>query len=351
MTKPKRRRIHVMAETDHIDRPDACAALRLIDRFTHPTVTETFDVSLATTLPTDPVDLIVLQRLACILGPNEAVERLVWHLKTTKTKLLYDIDDNLLDPHPNVATEQAIGAHRRSVRLLLRQADQVTVSTDLLRARFQRLNDKISVIPNALDERRLTVARMPDGGGDRFRIGYFGTFTHLRDLMSVVGPLRAALSRLSRRPSLVMCGISLDERIFSLFSDLADVEIIPPTGDYQSFLDKMFSYPRWDIGLAPLATGRFEAAKSDIKFLEYAAFGVPGLYAEHPAYATVSHGITGVVAAPDAWAQSLVALAESAEMRSSIVDASRDYLFSSRTLARSNKDLSDLIMQMMDGSS
>jgi len=347
MTETRRNRVHVIPETEDITRPNACAALRLVNRFTHPTIADSFKVSLGSTMPAEAVDLVVLQRLGSVMGSNEAVEDLVWSLKRGGTKLLYDIDDNLLDCHPDLETEQAIAPHRRNVRLLLREADHVTVSTPLLRDRLQRLNSNITVVPNALDERRLTADGMVVRADDAFRIGYFGTLTHLRDLMSILGSLRAALFSLPRPPTLVICGVSQETRILSTFDGVANVEVFPTTGDYESFLDSMFSEVRWDIGLAPLVNGTFEMAKSDIKFLEYAAFGVPGVYADHPAYTTVRNGITGLIASPDAWAASITELAASPEMRARIVEASRHYLFSTRTLATANEGLATVIDQLL----
>jgi glycosyltransferase involved in cell wall biosynthesis len=347
MTKTRRNRVHVIPETEDITRPNACAALRLVTRFTHPTIADSFKVSLGSTMPAEAVDLVVLQRLGSIVGSNEAVEDFVWSLKRAGTKLLYDIDDNLLDCHPDPETEKAIAPRRRTVRLLLREADHVTVSTPLLRDRVQRLNSGITVVPNALDERRLAGDEMVARADNAFRIGYFGTLTHLRDLMSILGSLRAAFVALPQRPMLVICGVSQETRFLSTFDGFADTKVIPTTGDYDSFLDSMFSEVRWDIGLAPLVNGTFEMAKSDIKFLEYAAFGVPGIYADHPAYANVQNGITGLIASPNAWAACIAELAASPEMRARIAEASRRYLFSTRTLATSNQGLATVIDKLL----
>jgi glycosyltransferase involved in cell wall biosynthesis len=132
-----------------------------------------------------------------------------------------------------------------------------------------------------------------------------------------------------------------------LFDDVATVEMMPVTGDYQSFLDAMSAQVPWDIGLAPLATGRFEVTKSDIKFLEHAAFGIAGVYSDHPAYAAVQHGVTGMVATPDSWTDAILALAMDPSLRARIVSASREYLFSQRTLDTTSQMLAAVLDQLL----
>lgn len=330
MTKAGRPRVHVIPGTEECT---ACAALRLLDPFSHPAVSAAFDVSFDVRPPQATPDILIMQRFGPPGIPESAVEDLVRSLKRSNTRLVYDLDDNLLNTHPDVATELEIAPRRRLVRFLLRRADLVTVSTEGLRDRVQNLNPRITVLPNALDERRLVSPR-PRSTATTLKIGYFGTFTHLRDFMSVVGMLRASLSRLRGRATVALCGISSDDRISALLEGFAPVQTLPATADYGSFLEMMWAQADWDIGLAPLATGDFESTKSDIKFLEYAALGIPGIYSAHPAYGTVQHGITGLVAGPDEWADRLCAMADDTALRRRIVDASRKYLFANRTLAR-----------------
>ena len=329
-------RLHLVPETDDPARPNACAALRLIDPYTSPAVAALADVTAGPILPETRLHVLVLQRLGRATGGPEAVANLVRTAKSRGIRLIYDLDDNLLDPHPDPASESEIAPHRRSIHTLLRAADHVTVSTPALADRLRRLHPRITVLPNALDERRLT-SPPPRAPGTRLHprlhIGYFGTFTHLTDLMSVAAPLRAALVQLDR-PRLTLCGISTDPRLPALFAEVADVDTLPATADYQSFLNQMSARMDWDIGLAPLAAGPFEATKSDIKFLEYAAHGIPGLYSAHPAYTVVEPGTLGLVAPPHAWTQSILTLARDPGLRRRIAAAAGMYLRAERLLTR-----------------
>jgi glycosyltransferase involved in cell wall biosynthesis len=349
MARSRRPRVHVIVDTDNLQCLNACAVLRLVDPFSHPVITESFDVSFGLGPADDPIDILVMQRQGTHRMPEPGIEELVLSLKSIGTRLLYDLDDNLLDAHPDGVLDSIIETHRRLMRFLLRHADRVTVSTPVLRDRLRNLNSRITVLPNVLNDRRFPKAppgRLPKRS---IKIGYFGTLTHTRDLLTVAGPLRAAFSELRDKATLVLCGISPDGRIASLFNELVSVEILPVTEDYESFMKMMRQHADWDIGLAPLAPGEFEAAKSDIKFLEYAAFGVPGLYSVHPAYASVRHGVTGMLATPDQWTSSLQILAGDADLRARIVAASREYLFSERTLTTAIHRWSTVLNEMLWG--
>ena len=62
---------------------------------------------------------------------------------------------------------------------------------------------------------------------------------------------------------------------------------------YPYFLSELFQ-KEIDIGLAPLHPNFFNCCKSNIKFLEYALAGIPGLYSNVGPYAdSVLHGDTG----------------------------------------------------------
>ena len=334
-------RLHLIPETEDPAHPNACAALRLIDPYSSPAVSALADVTTGPTLPDIRLDVLVMQRLGRATGGPEALMNLVRTAKSRGIRLIYDLDDNLLDPHPDPASEAEIAPHRRSVHTLLRAADHVTVSTPALADRLRRLHPRITVLPNALDDRRLTPPP-PREPGARLHLGYFGTFTHLTDLMSVAAPLRAALAQLDR-PRLTLCGISTDPRLPALFAEVADVDTLPATADYQSFLNQMSARMDWDIGLAPLAAGPFEATKSDIKFLEYAAHGIPGLYSAHPAYTAVEPGTLGLVAPPHAWTQSLLTLARDPGLRRRIAAAAGMYLRAERLLTRRGTDWAALL--------
>jgi hypothetical protein len=75
-----------------------------------------------------------------------------------------------------------------------------------------------------------------------------------------------------------------------------------------------------DVGIAPLTDNPFNRCKSDVKFQEYSALGIPAVYSDLPPYRdSVHHGINGYRAANTAeWVHNLNLLVESPDLRGHI---------------------------------
>lgn len=105
---------------------------------------------------------------------------------------------------------------------------------------------------------------------------------------------------------------------------LANVTCIPGVRGYERYAEIAVSR-RWDIGLAPVGSSLFENCKTTLKYLEYSAMGVAGIYSNSPLYgATVRHDETGLLVAntPAAWLDAIERLADDATFRKRIVKAS-----------------------------
>jgi glycosyltransferase involved in cell wall biosynthesis len=90
--------------------------------------------------------------------------------------------------------------------------------------------------------------------------------------------------------------------------------------DYASFGNALSS-SGIDIAIVPLQDNRFNSCKSNIKWLEYSACGIAGIYADLPPYNTsVEHGKSGVLVNddPDKWFQAMCLLIDHPELRHSI---------------------------------
>ncbi len=345
-----RPRIALLPDWQNETRVDACAALRLIFPFTHPIIRKRFDVEIAgfDIRPCD-YDLIVVQRMLNSELSFEDAVSFIGSLKRFGTKLIADLDDNLLDAHPDPASEAWLTRQRSKTRLLLRMADQVIVSTPLLAQRVAHLNPCILVSPNALPEEWIGTS-IPSRTNDQVVIGCYGTLTHLRDFMTIAAGIRTALSRLGTTVRFELCGISVDQRIVEIFGSAGRVTVLPPIPNYPDFFRFMRDKARWDIGLAPLERGRFQDAKSDIKYLEFSAFGCAGIYSNAPAYDAVRDGETGLVRdnLPSEWAEAIVRLVKDRELRAALVERARETVRCERTIATAAERLSGILTQTLD---
>ena len=286
--------------------PYGCTYVRLLQPLSHPSLAPRVKLRHGSDLPPDADGVVVIER-AWREGPTVAqAETLLEELARRGLPLVHTLDDDLLDlngdePWKGEPASQA----RRVVRLFAREARGVIVSTPRLGERMARLNPRIEVVPNALDERLF----FPDGPPSRRRrhgdgaltVGYMGTLTHEADLLSVLAPLRAALRARPGRVRFELVGGSARPGLDRLFSGLP-FRRLSPGGDhpYPRFVAWMRRTLAWDVVIAPLVPSSFALAKSDLKYLDYAALGAAGIYsAVGPYLDTVRNGETGLLASSE----------------------------------------------------
>ncbi|HEY0183299.1 MAG TPA: glycosyltransferase, partial [Rhodopila sp.] len=133
----RRPRIAIVPERYYSGGLTPCAYIRLLQPFDHPSVGGSFDVMLAdieTIFSTD-ADIIVTQRHA--VGNVDTANRLAAHANRIGAKLLFDLDDDLLNVplvHPDAPT---LAPFTKVVRRMLAVADAVWVSTQGLADRLE----------------------------------------------------------------------------------------------------------------------------------------------------------------------------------------------------------------------
>lgn len=222
----------------------------------------------------------------------------------------------------------------------LRAAHMVTVSTPYLKSQYDKYNKNVVVVPNAIDFEVWHKVEPSDDG--LIRIGLFGSNSHYKDWKEAVDSIKRILAeypqtRLCINGWLVMEEAKEGAAIYDLkrhfkfpdyFADMGlldnpQVEMYEPT--------EIQDYPKWlmdkrlDIGLAPLTDSRFNRSKSNLKYIEFGAMGVPGVYADLEPYADVKHGVTGLKASkPIDYYTQLKKLVENQELRRQIGQAAHE---------------------------
>jgi hypothetical protein len=244
--------------------------------------------------------------------------------------LVYDLDDDLLSPHPSPPVERFLDSMRPKVRYLLREADLITVSTDVLAARLRDRGLNVQVWANALDENLVPPLQNSRRGAG---IGYFGTNSHLQDLMSIVGDLSASASRQPAMPTAEFCGITDDPRIGAILGHAMNVSVRPTQGNYAHFHGMLANEACWSVGLAPLLAGAFNDAKSDIKILDYAAAGIPVIASDVTSYASLAGEGVVVLAPVGGFGETVFRLLNDEAERNRLAATAHRYLLERRVLA------------------
>ena len=134
------------------------------------------------------------------------------------------------------------------------------------------------------------------------------------------------------------------------FLDHPQVEIIQPC--------EIQDYPKWlaetgiDIGLAPLKRSAFNEGKSNIKYLEFSALKIPGVYADIITYNDdVQHGHNGFLAGnPDEWYSCITRLIKDADLRRVIANRAHLDVKERYDQAKISAKLADEITKIVDRS-
>lgn len=270
----------------------------------------------------DQADAVLIQRE---FPENLEIYQEILKLARDKKKpVIYEIDDllfDLPDSHLDSSSHYYTPALFAMLRAVI-EADLVTTSSVALRDYLLAFNENTTILANYLDDElwRLPALNQPqrqvEKTGSTIIVGYMGTNTHHPDLQMITPLLMRLLDRY---------GDLLSLRFWS--AEPPDVLRSRPQVEWNSF--KTNSYAEFaayfckqtcDIFVAPLLDNTFNRCKSAIKFLEYSALGIPGVYSRIGPYETVvQDGQNGFLAGSEAeWEKCLVELIESSELRAKL---------------------------------
>lgn len=276
----------------------------------------------------------------------EYIEKFIFDIKKMNAKFIYEIDDNLLDLDC-ISLES-----KMAIRLMAKNADIIIVSTEQLKQRMAIFNKSIAIIPNFLSLNNIgSKSDYCKETNNRIKIGYFGTFSHQQDFQMILLPLMKILAKYKDCVDFEIVGALSDQ---SILSQLPNTRIIPLGNNsrYDMFWKWIKRNVNWDIGLAPLKESKFTICKSDIKFLDYAAMGIPGIYSRHPAYCdTIKNGINGIIVENDVekWEKAIENMILNKRLREKIVLGASNELYDNRILDYNYHLWEDLIINVKDG--
>jgi glycosyltransferase involved in cell wall biosynthesis len=340
VTKPTmQRRVHVLYEYGTDLCPHGSAFIRLLRPLAHPSIEPHLAVSYDREYEGQAVDIVIVDRLWRPDMSAAMARRLVRDVHKAGARLIYALDDNLLDLPPKrfPHLEGLVSV----VGFLIRQSDGILVTTRTLRERFLSLNPNVAILPNALDERLLIQREVPREstpfGSRKLVIGYMGTFTHDDDLLMILPALKAVCRRHEGDVELQIIGAVRQKETLEALSGLPVRTISPRRGEtaYPLFMLWFTTRIFWDIAISPLEATRFNQCKSDIKFLDYSAIGAAGVFSRVPAYASsVRHMESGLLIENDgkAWEEGIETLLSDCDLRMRMARNASRALYQERTL-------------------
>ena len=351
-----KRRVHVLHGFYGAEVPYSCTYIRLLCPLSHPNLAERIELTHGTAEAIPDCDLLVVERHT--LWPYErqldGFVRVLSRCRQRGVPVVYELDDNLLDLHRGEPWESYPGDSLRGVvAFLARQAHGLIVATPALAERVAELRSGVLVVPNALDERLFGSPPELAPRSSAVTIGYMGTYTHEADLRMVLAPLRALLRRHGGRVRLELVGGVDGRRTASLFGGLPFRGLVPGNEDaYPRFVPWMRQHLHWDAAIAPLEDDPFTRCKSDLKYLDYAALGIPGVFSDvRPYRDTVRHRETGLLVAnePEAWAGALEEIVGDDVLRRRLAEAAKAEVHGKRMLRTNATRWTDAIETIVPG--
>lgn len=252
---------------------------------------------------------------AIVSRPMDA--RLVRMLRSKGTPVIVDYDDDFEEIPKHHVAYDSIGkgnpAALEQMRLCIEIADAVTVSTEVLKERFEeRYGRKIHLVHNGWSSNNENWKRKIIRDNDhKVVIGWSGTQTHQVDFMLV----RKALEYTLEKNPEIMIAIGGDPEIYEMFStSREDQKIFIPAVSYERY---PLVIGMFDILIAPLQDNKFNQAKSEIKLIDAGAKSIPWIASPSCAYQRWNDG--GVFASNiDEWMSAFVSLAYDPKFRSKL---------------------------------
>lgn len=273
------------------------------------------------------LDMIFIQR-DVFDGPKffnlEFAELLLTKCKINGIHTLFDIDDDLLNIDKTHKAYARYSSLSNLLKYLITNVGVVTVSSPTLKNQLVYYNKNIHIIPNCLiDAWELNLLNDRNGLSSKktIKIGYFGSSTHERDLRLIENVIFNVKNYFKDKNIIFeIIGISNNE-----FDWVNRIDIPNRYLHYYDFVDWLKNVVDWDIAVAPLEENNINFSKSNLKYLEYSALSIPGVYSNVGPYKNIINGVEGLTVENEVknWEKAIIRLIEDDYLYKNILINSR----------------------------
>lgn len=285
-------------------------------------------------------DVVVLQRWF-----NTPIRRLAEQAKRRGVPVVYETDDNLLDLAEGSSVlfspEQI-----ENMRAVMKLADLITCSTEPLAEALRQFNPNVLVLPNY----GLSKPAVDQSGPAHLAIVNTDYFKIDQTKHAFFEALRRAIVSWNYHISFIG---SIDSAALDLQAQHPEsVSLMDyQTDDRSQFLDRLAASGA-NVAAIPLSDSRQHCYKSDIKFLDFASIGIPGIYNNQQVYPEVVSGVNGLICedSTTGWADALNRFADPGLRRSCAV-AAREMVQKNRSLESYAARLGDAYARLVSGTS
>jgi len=288
------------------------------------------------TLPNfDDYKIIVLQQPAGLPWLHE-----IRRLQRNGTKVIYEVDDYLHGVHKIKSHKSKYAFSKKAMadfEKCMRVCDAMICSTDWLAKKYRAFNDHVYVCKNFIEGHRYQNFQLPER--KTLNIGWAGGEGHLE---VVSAWLPAIANVLDGYPQTRFVSMGLD--IASLLKRPKQCATLP----FVSLENFPAALCNFDIAIAPAGRGGFYAAKSDLRYLETGALGIP-LVADPFVYKDIEDGANGLLAEDEESAeQCLRQLIELPDSRRAIGRTAREHVLNHRNINGSIEQWEQVFVSVWD---
>jgi GT2 family glycosyltransferase/glycosyltransferase involved in cell wall biosynthesis len=274
------------------------------------------------------LDIVIVQREFCTLLSIDELRNL---LHGTNVKIVYEIDDNLVNLYPSHPLFALYRDKKDLFIQYLSKSDLVTVTTPSLKNSFKHFSDKIAILPNYIDE-EIWKIDIEKNNNDKVRILFSGSKTHRKDLEEIEDAIINIYKEFNQNIELIFwgnvtakiekhCSITKIDKHFQSYSEYAD------------FLCSL----NIDIGLIPLKYNQFNLCKSNIKWLDYSMAEIASILTDiEPYNTTVINQVNGLLVKnnPRSWYEAIMDLIINPDKRKTIAKNAHEYVKNNFTIQK-----------------
>jgi glycosyltransferase involved in cell wall biosynthesis len=261
-------------------------------------------------------------------------------LQDKGVKVLFEVDDYLqavrkIDSHElrGMVDHEFV----RNAELNMRVVDGIICSTPYLARRYRKFNERTWVCPNGIDLKRYAYARPQHEG---VTIGWAGGVGHRASVQRWL-PAIAAVLRARPDVRFVTVGASFADELAGEFGPerarslpFASLEVYPA------------SVSTFDIALAPSGNNNLFRGKSDLRWLEASALGVP-VIGDPEVYPEIVDGETGLAAGtPEEAEAAMLALADDADLRGRLGAAAQAHVVGQRRIEVASQRWAEVLREV-----
>lgn len=214
-------------------------------------------------------------------------------------RTVYILDDDLPDIPSNIRSADLYTEHtRENIREMIRTSSLfLTPSRNLLK-KYGDLAKRAELIEEPSLAERMQEKRT----SGKITVGFAGSVDRTGDLNSILaGAVKRTMEKYGERITFEFFGGKPD------FADSYGFRHIPYTESYGKYCETMASL-HWDFALAPMPETEFHRYKHYNKYIEYAGYGIPGIYTDCEPYVwAVRDGENGLLCknTDEAWAEAI----------------------------------------------